>query len=277
MNTISFITANFVAREVGYQLTEGWHQGNNATNDYFRSVDTFPRRFDALLREIKKLGFQSIDLWVSHLHWAWATKEHTKIATSLVAKHRLQISSMAGNFGSTYLEFEAACQLANAMEVRLLAGAAPFLKINRDEAVALLRKYSLEFALVNQQEKSAEELLQKIGYDNHDILGIAVDTGWFQTLGNTMFNALEELAPNLKLVHLKNLVSKDANITCLYDKGTVPIQQCVEKLQEIRFNGSVSIEHYPFDKNPADECRHNLQLLKTWLAPATARAKSGKE
>lgn len=271
MNTISFITANFVAREAGYALTEGWHQGNNATNDYFRPIDTFPKRFDALLKEIKKLGFQAIDLWVAHLHWAWATKEHTKIANSLVSKHRLQIASMAGNFGATRLEFEAACQLANAMEVRLLAGSAPFLHFGRQQAVDLLRQYNLELALVNHEETSAEQLLEKVGTDNHDILGVAIDTGWFHILGTDILEVIEELAPNLKLVQLKNLVSKEATTTSPYDKGCVPLQQCVEKLIEIRFNGTVSVEHYPFDRNPADECRQNLELLKTWLTPQGVR------
>jgi L-ribulose-5-phosphate 3-epimerase len=266
MNTISFITANFVARELGYELTEGWHQGNNATNDYFRSVDTFPKRFSELLREIKAMGFSSIDLWVSHLHWAWATKEHTKIANSLVSKYRLKVACMAGNFGATKLEFEAACQLANAMEVRLLIGSAPFLRINRDKAIELLRHYSLEFALVNQKEESAEQLLKKIGYDNHDILGIALDTGWYQTLGDELFNAMEELAPNLKQVQLKNLVSLNSQTTSTFDKGTIPMRACVDKLRDIHFNGPLTIEHHPFNKNPAEDCQHNLLLLQNWLS-----------
>jgi sugar phosphate isomerase/epimerase len=272
MNTISFITANFVARELGYELTEGWHQGNNATNDYFRSIDTFPKRFDSLLKEIKKLGFKSIDLWVSHLHWAWATKEHTKIANSLIAKHRFQIASMAGNFGATRLEFESACHLANAMEIRLLAGSAPFLRINREEAVATLRRYNLEFAQLNQKEESAEQLLAKIGYDNHDILGVAIDTGWYRILGDKLFDAFEELAPNLKLVQLKNLVSLDDMKTCSYPKGAVPVEKCVQKLLEIRFNGTVAIEHHPFDRNPAAECQQNLELLKSWLSSKVNRS-----
>ncbi|MCB1123532.1 MAG: sugar phosphate isomerase/epimerase [Verrucomicrobiae bacterium] len=265
MNTISFITANFVAREAGYALTEGWHQGNNATNDYFRPIDTFPKRFEALLKEIKQLGFRSIDLWISHLHWAWATKEHTKIANSLVNKHRLQVANMTGDFGSSRIEFEASCQLANAMEVRLLVGSAPFLRINREEAVALLRDYNLQLALVNRQESSVDQFVSRIGYDNHDILGVAVDTGWFQVLGERLFEALEELAPNLKLVQLKNLQEADPPITCRFDKGLVPIQRCVDKLQELRFNGPVSIEHQPFEKNPGEECRQNLEMLKNWL------------
>ena len=265
MNTISFITANFVAREVGYAITEGWHQGNNATNDYFRSIDTFPKRFDALLKEIKQLGFTSIDLWISHLHWAWATKQHTKVANSLISKHRLKVVSMAGRFGATRLEFETACQLANAMEVRTLTGTAPFLNINRDEAVAILRKYRLEFAIVNQQEKTAEQLLNKIGYDNHDIIGVAIDTGWYQILGDKLFDAIEELAPNLKAVQLKNLQTSEGTATSGYNKGSVPLEKCINKLKEIRYNGTISVEHHPFDRDPCEECRQNLVLLKSWL------------
>ena len=31
MNMISFMTANYVARQIGYNMTEGWMQGDNAT------------------------------------------------------------------------------------------------------------------------------------------------------------------------------------------------------------------------------------------------------
>ena len=106
--------------------------GEQCDQRLFRPIDTFRKRFNALLREIKDLGFQAIDLWMAHLHWAWATKDHTKIANSLIAKHGLKISSMAGNWGENRLEFEAACRLANAIEVRLLTGSAPFLATHRE-------------------------------------------------------------------------------------------------------------------------------------------------
>lgn len=267
MNTISFITANFVAREAGFALTEGWHQGNNATNDYFRPIDTFPKRFEALLKEIKQLGFQAIDLWIAHLHWAWATREHTKIANSLIAKHRLQIASLAGNFGATRMEFEAACKLANTMELRLLVGGASYFYYNRQAAIEILRKHRLELAIVNHQETSAEKLLEKVGTDNHDVIGVAIDTGWYATLGNELFLAIEKLAPNLKMVQLKNLVNENSKETAAYDDGVVPLQSCVEKLIEIRYNGPVAIEHHPFDRNPTGECQMSLEMLTRWLSP----------
>ena len=32
MTTLSFMTANYVARETGYHVTEGWMQGDDAVN-----------------------------------------------------------------------------------------------------------------------------------------------------------------------------------------------------------------------------------------------------
>ncbi len=266
MNSISFITANFVGRELGYQVTEGWYQGNNATNDYFRPIDTFRKRFNALLREIKDLGFQAIDLWMAHLHWAWATKDHTKIANSLIAKHGMKISSMTGNWGENRLEFEAACRLANAIEVRLLTGSAPFLAANREVAVEILRRYNLEIALVNRRERDTDSMLRRIGYDNHDIIGAAIDTAWFHRMGVDLMDAFEALAPNLKMVRLKNIKSTEEATTCLYSKGCIPLEDCVAKLKEIKFNGILSIEHHRFDKNPAEECRQNFEMVKNWLS-----------
>ncbi|MCX6046810.1 MAG: TIM barrel protein [Chloroflexi bacterium] len=41
MNPLSFMSANFVARQVNYNMTEGWAQGDRATNDYFRPLETY--------------------------------------------------------------------------------------------------------------------------------------------------------------------------------------------------------------------------------------------
>src|ERR687886_1421464 len=83
-NPISFITANYVARELGYNMTGGWGQGDHATNEHFRPIETFAGRFEELLRDVRAMGFEAIDLWNAHLNWAWATDAH--IATARAAR-----------------------------------------------------------------------------------------------------------------------------------------------------------------------------------------------
>ena len=66
--TLSFVTANFVARQLDYRMEKGWMQGDDATQAWFSPLATFAERFDAMLGEVKALGFSAIDLWAAHLH-----------------------------------------------------------------------------------------------------------------------------------------------------------------------------------------------------------------
>ena len=45
MRKISFMSANFVAREIGYNMDSGWMQGDTATNEHFSPLATFEERF----------------------------------------------------------------------------------------------------------------------------------------------------------------------------------------------------------------------------------------
>jgi len=106
MNPISFMSANYVARCVGYNMTGGWGQGDKATNEYFQPLETFGQRFEEILTDIRTLGFEAIDLWLAHLNPAWATPDHVATAKLLLSKHNLKVVRFAGWFGSTPAEFE---------------------------------------------------------------------------------------------------------------------------------------------------------------------------
>lgn len=88
MPTLSCMTANYVARQLGYHITAGWMEGDRATQDYFRPLATFSQRFDDLLVEIRSLGFDAIDLWLAHLHPSWATTDPITIASDLLARRQ---------------------------------------------------------------------------------------------------------------------------------------------------------------------------------------------
>jgi hypothetical protein len=95
------MSANFVARQVGYHMTEGWGQGERATNEYYRPLETFGQRFEELLTALRA----TIGIWTAHLNWAWATDLHSAIARALLKRHALAVASLAGGFGATADEF----------------------------------------------------------------------------------------------------------------------------------------------------------------------------
>ncbi|HEX2623611.1 MAG TPA: hypothetical protein VHL11_25800, partial [Phototrophicaceae bacterium] len=197
MNTISFMTANYVARQVGYQMTGGWSQGDTASQAYFKPVKKFADRFESYLKDIVAMGFDSFDMWTGILHPDWASDDHVDIANDLINEYDLTVVSLAGGFGNNDEEFESACQLAGEIGAEILGGNTPMLTKDRAFMVDTLHKYGLKFGLENHPEKTPEELLAKLGKGNEDVLGVAVDTGWFGTQGYDAAQALDILGGRL--------------------------------------------------------------------------------
>ena len=259
-NTISFMSANYVAREVGYHMTGGWGQGDRAANEAFRPLETFAERFEELLRDVRALGFEAVDLWTSRLSPAWATDEHIEIARDLLEQHRLTVPSLAGWFGSSPEAFTATCELATALGVPVLGGSTSVLQKDRAFVVETLERHDLKLGLENHPEKTPEELLEKIGDGGGGRIGAAVDTGWFSTQGFDAAEALERLGEHLFHVHLKDVRAAGSHDTCRYGEGIVPVEGCVRTLQRLGYQGAISVEHEPELFDPSEDCRTSRLL-----------------
>ncbi len=268
MNTISFMTANYVARQLDYNMTKGWMEGDDATNAYFAPLDSYAERFGALVMEIKALGFDAIDLWLAHLNWRWATDAHIAIAKQALQEADLGVTSLAGWFGGTHEEFASACHLAKAMDVSILGGLSSLLDTDPSGLASIARDHGVRLGYENHPERTTAELFAKVGEGNEDVIGFCVDTGWFGTHGYDSVSALHELAPRLFHVHLKDVLAPGGHDTCRYGRGCVPIEECVQSLVELGYRGGISIEHEPERYSPNEECVANLGMLKQWLAQA---------
>ncbi len=260
------MTANYVAQQVGYHMTEGWGQGDRATNEYFQPLETFPQRFEQILQDVCALGFETLDLWMAHLNWAWATPEHIAAAVELLRRYDLKVASLAGSFGSSSDEFTAACHIAMALNTRILGGLTPLLATDRETVVALLREHDLVLAIENHPERTPDEMLAKIGDGADGRLGTAVDTGWYATHGYDAAQAIEQLRGHILHVHLKDITETGKHITCRYSEGIVPLRKCIETLRQISYEGTASVEHEPEDHDPTEDVRASAQMLREWLA-----------
>jgi sugar phosphate isomerase/epimerase len=266
MMIISFMTANYVARQIGYQMTGGWMQGDTASQNYFKPVKTFGKRFEAYLSDIRAMGFTAVDIWTGILHPAWAKDDHIDTANELLAQYDLPVMSLAGGFGANEEAFEAACELAVALNTSVLAGGTPLLKQNRALTIAILQKYGLRLGIENHAEKTPEDMLAQIGDGGGGVIGTAVDTGWYGTQGYDAAKAIEKLGQHIFAVHLKDVLKPGAHDTCRFGAGCVPIKACVETLKRIGYESSVCVEHEPEDGDPTEDCIACLAMLKEWLA-----------
>jgi sugar phosphate isomerase/epimerase len=266
MTIISFNTANFVARPLGYNMTRGWSEGDRANQALFRPVETFGERFAAMLDEIQAMGFEAIDLWTAQLYPPWATRQHVSEAQRLLAQYSLPVVSLCGWFGDTADEFEGACRLAADLDCRILGGSTSMLEKDRAWVIGTLRRYGLRLALENHPEPSAEALRARMGPDDAEgTLGVTVDTGWFGTQGVDAAGAIRALGLQVLLVHLKDVRAAGAHDTCRYGQGVVPVEACVRALAGIGYEGTISVEHEPEHFDPRPDCVANLAMVREWL------------
>jgi L-ribulose-5-phosphate 3-epimerase len=265
LNEISFMTANYVARQTGYDMKRGWGQGDRTTQEHFRPLETFGERFEEILADVAELGFEAIDVWSAHLHGAWATDGHLAAARKLLERHSLPVLSLGGGFGDTLEEFEGFCRIAKGLECPLLGGRTALLERERERVLDLLDRYGLRLGIENHPETNPDEMLEQIG-DRSDLLGTVVDTGWWTTMGYDPVRAIEQLGPHVVHVHLKDVVREgQPHETCKWGDGVVPVEACVRMLLELGYSGGLEIEHEPEHEDPSAACREMLALLRGWL------------
>jgi L-ribulose-5-phosphate 3-epimerase len=259
-NTITFMTANYVARETGYAM-HGWGHGDRTTNEAFAPLETYAERFDTLLTDVRALGFDTIDLWGAHLNPEWATDEHVDAACDALARHGIRVATYAMWVGPSNVE--RACELTRALGTSTIGAGFS----GEPEALApTLEKHGVRLAVENHPEKTPAELLAKIERGG-EMFGATVDTGWWGTQGYDVPRALEELGDHVLHVHLKDVLALgEPHDTCRWGEGIVPIEECVRTLQRIGYAGAIAVEHEPETFDPTDDVRAMRAELAGWLA-----------
>lgn len=258
------MTANYVARQLNYHMPDGWGQGDTASQAHFKPPDTFGERFEAILRDIKELGFDHMDLWGGILSPIWATPEHISIAKKLLDDYGLTVLSFANGIPDlAYME--AACKLCAALNIPLIGGGGRAIQEDRNGVIRILQQYGVQYGYENHPEPSAEIILFLIGDDHPDLIGVALDTGWIGTQGADIIETTRKLLPRIKYVHVKDVREAGQHRTCKFGDGVVDLEGCIGFLVANGYTGGYSVEHEPEMYDPTQEIIESTALLRGWL------------
>jgi sugar phosphate isomerase/epimerase len=258
MTTVSFMSANYVAREVGFRM-HGWGHGDRATNDAFRPLETYAERLGALLDDVVGLGFGAVDVWGAHLSPEWAADEHVDSALRVLAERGLEVASYQVYAPAKHLE--RVCAIAERLGTGVLAG---FVPVEDERLPGLLERHGLVFGLENHPEPTPQVMLDKVG--DRPRVGVCVDTGWFGTQGYDAPRAIEELGDRVVHVHLKDVLHVgEPHDTCRWGDGVVDVEGCVRALRRIGYAGAISVEHEPETYDPSEDARAMRAQLEGWL------------
>jgi L-ribulose-5-phosphate 3-epimerase len=259
LNRISFITANFVARETGYAM-HGWGHGDRATNEAFAPLETYGERIDTLLGDVKALGFDTVDVWGAHLAPTWATDAHVDLARAALERHGLTVASYATWLGAENVD--RACELARALGTTLIGAG---FSGKPEPLAARLDRHGVRLGIENHPQRTPAEVLATIERGD-GAFGATVDTGWWGTQGYDAAEAIAELAEHVVHVHLKDVRALgEPHETCRFGEGIVPVERCVRTLRELDYSGPIAVEHEPEQADPSEDVRAMRLELLGWL------------
>lgn len=268
MSPIAFPTSNYMARQLGFRLVGGMGQAEAEARNYYAPVDTFPERFRDMLRQIKSLGFESIDLWTGHLGWSWATNEHMRQAVEILHEQGIAVTSLCGQLGETLDEFETACRLAAELGTDLLItrGASASSAKPLPSLVPILEEFNLRLAVCNRPEdKSTRQHLDSVDIPSEGRVGVSLDTGAYAANGFDPRQALADLQPKLFHVRLADVRAVGIYENCEMGIGIVDYRGILEDLGKMKYAGPISMANEPPDYDPSAECAAGLRKLQEWL------------
>ena len=250
---VAFNTANLVARVTGYRYElSHWMDQHNKT-----IAATDEAAWRAICKEIAAAGFKTVEVWEAHAAPESLDETKARLWKRILDDHGLTPVAYAGGLRPETLRL---CQWLGIPHVD--GG----LRDNTPEkATALCREHGVRFNIENHPEKSAPEILAKIGGGN-EWLGVCIDTGWLGTQGVSDPAVIKACAPFVRHTHLKDVKAAGKHETCLLGEGSADVAGCMAALRDVEYAGWYSWEDEPEDRNPLDSAVRNRQWIEKRLA-----------
>ncbi len=245
---IAFNTANLVARVSGYRFKLG-----NWMDQHKRTIAaTDEAAWRAICKEIAAAGFTAVEVWEAHAAPESLDEAKARRWRRILDEAGLEPIAYAGGLRRETL------QVCRWMGIPHVDGG--LRDLTPEAATALCREFGIRFNIENHPEKSAPEILAKIGGGN-ERLGVCIDTGWLGTQGASAPEVIRTCGALVRHTHVKDVKAAGGHETCALGDGVVDVPACLRALNELKYAGWYSWEDEPEDRNPLDSAVRN----RTWL------------
>jgi sugar phosphate isomerase/epimerase len=250
---VAFNTANLVARVSGYRFSlSNWMDQHKKT-----IAATDEAAWRAVCKEIAAAGFRTVEVWEAHAAPEALDEAKARLWKRILDDNGLTPIAYAGGLRPETLRI---CQWLG------IPHADGGLRENTPEkATALCREHGVRFNIENHPEKSAQEILAKIGGGN-EWLGVCIDTGWLGTQGAPGPATIKACAPLVRHTHIKDVKAAGKHETCLLGEGSADVAGCMAALREVKYAGWYSWEDEPEDRNPMESAVRNREWIEKRLA-----------
>jgi sugar phosphate isomerase/epimerase len=249
---LAFNTANLVDRVRGWRFAlSDWAALHRET---VKTTDAVV--FAEICAEIAATGFTTVELWQALADPAVMDEARAKEWRAILDEHGLEVVAYGGYLGT------GAEHVAPLLGTKVINGG---FGLKPDEATAMCEEHDVYTNFENHPQTSVDEILAPIGGGN-DRLGVCVDTGWLGTNGVDAPSTIRALGPLVRWVHIKDVRRPGKHDTCPLGEGVVDIDGCIRALREVGYDGYLSWEDEPEDRNPLEIA----SSMRAWLTERLA-------
>jgi L-ribulose-5-phosphate 3-epimerase len=250
---VAFNTANLVGRVTGYRFELARWMDHHAKT----IAATNEAAWRAICGEIAAAGFRTVEVWEAHAAPESLDEAKARLWKRVLDDHGLEPVAYAGGLRRETL------RIAGWLGIPHVDGG---LRDNTPErATALCREHGIRFNYENHPEKSAAEILAKVG-GGDEWLGVCIDTGWLGTQGVDGPAVIRACGPFVRHTHIKDVKAAGKHETCLLGEGTADVAGCMAALRDVKYAGWYSWEDEPEDRNPFDSAVRNREWIERRLA-----------
>ena len=236
---IAFNMANFVGHYSGYRFKLDHWMAQHALAAEKTSVEEWAD----LCRQVRACGFDAIEVWVALIERCENDEARSAAFVGSMKSSGLEPIALAGPLN------DKTAWLCRRFGIPAVAGG--YWGSDKATTLRLTRDTGIEFNYENHPEASVDAIRQQID-DGRDGFRVALDTGWLATQGVDAPAAVRQLGRLIRHVHVKDVRAVGGHETVRLGTGCVDIPAVFRELKAIGFDGVLSWEDEPENRNPLD-------------------------
>lgn len=136
-----------------------------------------------------------------------------------------------------------------------------------NEVIPVAKRYGVKILVEPEPHLLMENSSQFAEFINNidtSTIGLNCDVGHFYCAGEVPSDVIREFAPVISHIHIEDIKDR-AHDHKICGQGDMDFKSIFDAIRDIKYNGFISLELYPYQDNPVEAGRESLRFLERFV------------
>lgn len=111
--------------------------------------------------------------------------------------------------------------------------------------------------------ENSEQFVNFIKHFDSESIGLNLDIGHFFCVGEDPSKVIHKLSEYIRHVHLEDISVERRHNHLILGEGAIDISSALKSLKDIRYDGFITVELYPYQDCPAYAAKQSMKFIKS--------------